>query len=207
METKYLHNIHFTTDFSESKATASEIAHFLEKLDDLVKEDARLKTVDGCFGFYYLYDIESGIEDNRAELVSIINLSSSISFKTLTDDWFNDKSSKYYQLISQFNGLKIELYCSEFIRPEKEFVRHKYDILVTSTGATVLQSSETPLGKRGNKDYVAIDIGHFTTSVIDKDGKYHDFSEPPPDKYQLLKNTTDWIENSSSEEFLGTQPK
>lgn len=207
METKYLHNIHFTTDFSQSKATASEIAHFLEKLDDLIKADPRLKAVDGCFGFYYLYDIESGIEDNRSELVSIISLSSSISFKALTDDWFNDKTSKYYQLISQFNGLKIDLYCSEFIRLEKEFVRHEYDILVTPTGATVLQSSETSLGKRGNKDYVAIDIGHFTVGHINENGKCHEIDGRLYNKYQALQNTTDWIKNSSSDEFLGTKPK
>lgn len=93
METKYLQEIHFTTDFSQSKATALEIAHFLEKLDDLVKADTRLKAIDGCFGFYYPDDVESGIEDNRAELLSIISLSSSMSFKALTDDWFSNKSS------------------------------------------------------------------------------------------------------------------
>lgn len=203
----FLHDINFTTDFSQSNATALEIANFLEKLDDLVKEDTRLKAVDGCFGFYYPDGVESGIEDNRAELLSIISLSSSISFKALLDDWFSDKSSKYYQLISQFNGLKIGFYCSEFSYLEKQFTLYNYNILITPTGATLLNASETLSDKKDDDVYATIDIGHFTTSYIDKNGKFHEFDERLSNKYQLLQNTTDWIENSSMEEFLSTRPK
>lgn len=208
----FLHDINFTTDFSQSKATALEIANFLEKLDDLVKEDGRLKAVEGCFGFYYPDDVESGIEDNRAELLSIVSLSSSISFKALLDDWFNDKSSKYYQLISQFNGLKINIYCTELNRIDKQLVLHNYDIHITPTGVTLLKIEaaifETDtIDKKDDESYAEIELGHFTTSYLDINGNYHDFSEPLPDKYQALKNTTDWIKNSSKEEFLSTKPK
>jgi hypothetical protein len=172
MERQYLQDIHFTTNFSQSKATALEIAHFLEKLDDLVKEDDRLKAVDGCLGFYYPDDVESGIEDNRAELLSIISLSSSMSFKALIDNWFNDKSSKYYQLISQFNGLKIEIYCSEFSYLDKQFVRHEYDILVTPTGISFQKANETLIGQKLPDDYVIIEVGYNTTEAIDENGKY-----------------------------------
>lgn len=171
MERQYLQDIHFTTDFSQSKATALEIAHFLEKLDDLVKEDARLKAVDGCFGFYYSDAVESGIEDNRAELLSIISLSS-MNFKTLINDWFNDKSSKYYQLISQFNGLKIEFYCSEFSYLDKQFVRHEYNILVTPTGISFQKANETLIGQELPDDYVSIEVGYNTTEAIDENGRY-----------------------------------
>lgn len=207
MERQYLQDIHFTTDFSQSKATALEIAHFLEKLDDLVKEDARLKVVDGCFGFYYPDAVESGIEDNRAELLSIISLSSSMNFKALVEDWFSNKSSKYYQLISQFNGLKIEFYCSEFSYLEKQFTIHTYNILITPTGATLLDVSETVSDKKDDDGYATIEIGHFTVSCIEQNGTYRDFSNHLSDKYQSLQNTTDWIKNSSKEEFLSTRPK
>ena len=207
----FLHDINFTTDFSQSKATALEIAHFLEKLDDLVKEDARLKVVDGCFGFYYPDDVESGIEDNRAELLSILSLSSSMNFKALINDWFNDKSSKYYQLISQFNGLKINIHCFETCQAENQRTIYNCDILITPTGVTFLKSSEH-FTRTEKEDLVAIELGHFTTSFLDINGNYHDFSEPLPneplsDKYKALKNTTDWIKNSSKEEFLSTRPK
>lgn len=172
METKYLEEIHFTTDFSQSKATALEIAHFLEKLDDLVKADTRLKAIDGCFGFYYPDDVESGIEDNRAELLSIISLSSSMSFKALTDDWFSNKSSQYYQLISQCNGLKIEIYCSEFSYLDKQFVRHEYNILVTPTGISFQKANETLIGQELPDDYVSIEVGYNTTEAIDENGRY-----------------------------------
>ena len=207
MERQYLQDINFTTDFSQSKATALEIAHFLEKLDDLVKEDARLRVVDVCFGFYYPDDVESGIEDNRAELLSILSLSSSMNFKALVADWFSNKSSKYYQLISQFNGLKIEFYCSEFSYLDNQFTLHSYNILITPTGATLLDASETVSDKKDDDGYVAIDIGHFTVSCIDQNGTYRDFSNHLSDKYQSLQNTTDWIKNSSKEEFLSTRPK
>ena len=208
----FLHDINFTTDFSQSKATALEIANFLEKLDDLVKEDGRLKAVEGCFGFYYPDDVESGIEDNRAELLSIISLSSSISFKVLLEDWFSDKSSKYYQLISQFNGLKINIYCTELNRVDKLLILHNYDIHITPTGATLLKIEAaifetSTIDKKDDEGYAEIELGHFTTSYLDINGNYHDFSEPLPDKYQALKNTTDWRKNSSKEEFLSTKPK
>ena len=204
----FLHDINFTTDFSQSKATALEIANFLEKLDDLIKEDTRFKIADGCFGFYYPENVEDGIEDNRAELLSIVSLSSSISFKALLEDWFSNKSSKYYQLISQFNGLKINIHCSEICRIEKQYTVtiHNCDILITPTGATFLKSSEHFVYPR-KEELEEIEVGHFTTSFIDINGNYHDFSEPLPDKYQALKNTTDWIKNSSKEEFLSTKPK
>lgn len=209
----FLHDINFTTDFSQSKATALEIAHFLERLDDLVKEDARLKVVDGCFGFYYPDDVESGIEDNRAELLSILSLSSSMNFKALINDWFNDKSSKYYQLISQFNGLKINIHCSETCQAENQRTICNCDILITPTGVTFLKSSEHFARTEKDDDgYATIELGHFTTSFLDINGNYCDFSEPLPDellsdKYKALKNTTDWIKNSSKEEFLSTRPK
>ena len=66
----FLHKIHFTTDFSKSKATALEIANFLEKLDGLVKDDLNLEVASGCLGFYYPDGVEDGIEANRAELLS-----------------------------------------------------------------------------------------------------------------------------------------
>lgn len=138
----FLHKIHFTTDFSKSKATALEIVNFLEKLDGLVKNDLNLEVASGCFGFYYLDGVEDGIEVNRAELLSIIDITSPFSFEALLEDWFGNKYSKYYQLISQFNGLKIDIYCSETNFIKKQRILHNYNILITPIGVTFLSASE-----------------------------------------------------------------
>ena len=190
----FLHKIHFTTDFSKSKATALEIANFLEKLDGLAKDDLNLEVASGCFGFYYPDGVEDGIEVNRAELLSIIDITSPFSFEALLEDWFGNKYSKYYQLISQFNGLKIDIYCSETNFIKKQRILHNYDILITPIGVTFLSASEN-----------LVELKEETHS-IDDNGKEINLNKLS-DKHQALQNTTDWIENSSREEFLSTMPK
>ena len=51
-----------------------------------------------------------------------------------------------------------------------------------------------------------IEVGHFTTNFIDENGEEINLNKLS-DKYQALQNTTDWIDNSSREEFLSTKPK
>lgn len=201
----FLHKIHFTTDFSKSKATALEIANFLEKLDGLVKDDLNLEVASGCFGFYYPDGVEDGIEVNRAELLSIIDITSPFSFEALLEDWFGNKYSKYYQLISQFNGLKIDIYCSETNFIKKQRILHNYDILMTPIGVTFLSASENLVALK-EETLTPIEVGHFTTNSIDENGEEINLNKLS-DKYQALQNTTDWIDNSSREEFLSTKPK
>lgn len=194
----FLHKIHFTTDFSKSKATALEIANFLEKLDGLIKDDLNLEVASGCFGFYHPDGVEDGIEVNRAELLSIIDITSPFSFEALLEDWFGNKYSKYYQLISQFNGLKIDIYCSETNFIKKQRILHNYNIIITPIGVTFLSASE-------NLVELLVELKEETHS-IDDNGKEINLNKLS-DKYQALQNTTDWIKNSSREEFLSTMPK
>lgn len=108
----------------------------------MVKDDLNLEVASGCLGFYYPDGVEDGIEANRAELLSIIDITSPFSFEALLEDWFGNKYSKYYQLISQFNGLKIDIYCSETNFIKKQRILHNYDILITPIGVTFLSASE-----------------------------------------------------------------
>lgn len=171
----------------------------------MVKDDLNLEVASGCFGFYYPDGVEDGIEVNRAELLSIIDITSPFSFEALLEDWFGNKYSKYYQLISQFNGLKIDIYCSETNFIKKQRILHNYDILITPIGVTFLSASENLVALK-EETLTPIEVGHFTTNSIDENGEEINLNKLS-DKYQALQNTTDWIDNSSREEFSSTKPK
>ena len=75
---------------------------------------------------------------------------------------------------------------------------HNYNIIITPIGVTFLSASE-------NLVELLVELKEETHS-IDDNGKEINLNKLS-DKYQALQNTTDWIKNSSREEFLYTMPK